>query len=89
MLRELSIWKDMIVTFSRQKRGKFFSLILLLIKNMFDILKNVWSPSFDSSTSGFQNMDKYSVADPGFSKWGGAVLSQMGGRTSCFQVKSA
>ena len=29
------------------------------------------------------------VADPGFSKWGGAVLSQMGGRTSCFQVKSA
>ena len=27
------------------------------------------------------------VADPGFSKWGGAVLSQMGGRTSCFQVK--
>ena len=33
---------------------------------------------------------KYSsVADPGFSKWGGAVLSQMGGRTSCFQVKSA
>ena len=31
----------------------------------------------------------YTVADPGFSKWGGAVLSQMGGRTSCFQVKSA
>ena len=31
----------------------------------------------------------YAVADPGFSKWGGAVLSQMGGRTSCFQVKSA
>ena len=31
----------------------------------------------------------HSVADPGFSKWGGAVLSQMGGRTSCFQVKSA
>ena len=30
-----------------------------------------------------------SVADPGFSKWGGAVLSQMGGHTSCFQVKSA
>ena len=30
-----------------------------------------------------------SVADPGFSKWGGAVLSQMGGSTSCFQVKSA
>ena len=30
-----------------------------------------------------------SVADPGFSKWGGTVLSQMGGRTSCFQVKSA
>ena len=29
------------------------------------------------------------VADPGFSKWGGTVLSQMGGRTSCFQVKSA
>ena len=29
------------------------------------------------------------VADPGFSKWGGAVLSQMGGCTSCFQVKSA
>ena len=32
---------------------------------------------------------KNTVADPGFSKWGGAVLSQMGGRTSCFQVKSA
>ena len=31
----------------------------------------------------------FSVADPGFSKWGRAVLSQMGGRTSCFQVKSA
>ena len=29
------------------------------------------------------------VADPGFSKWGDALLSQMGGRTSCFQVKSA
>ena len=29
------------------------------------------------------------VADPGFSKWGGTVLSQMGGHTSCFQVKSA
>ena len=25
----------------KAKRGKFFSLILLLIKNMFDILKNV------------------------------------------------
>ena len=34
-------------------------------------------------------IDKSTVADPGFSKWGGAVLSQMGGRTSCFQVKSA
>ena len=34
-------------------------------------------------------IDPFSVADPGFSKWGGAVLSQMGGRTSCFQVKSA
>ena len=33
--------------------------------------------------------DSITVADPGFSKWGGAVLSQMGGRTSCFQVKSA
>ena len=31
----------------------------------------------------------FPVADPGFSKWGGTVLSQMGGRTSCFQVKSA
>ena len=34
-------------------------------------------------------MTLQAVADPGFSKWGGAVLSQMGGRTSCFQVKSA
>ena len=25
----------------KAKRGKFFSLVLLLIKNMFDILKNV------------------------------------------------
>ena len=33
--------------------------------------------------------NKIAVADPGFSKWGGAVLSQMGGRTSCFEVKSA
>ena len=33
--------------------------------------------------------DTDAVADPGFSKWGGAVLSQMGGCTSCFQVKSA
>ena len=30
-----------------------------------------------------------SVADPGFSKWGGAVFVANGGRTSCFQVKSA
>ena len=34
-------------------------------------------------------LPSFPVADPGFSKWGGAVLSQMGGRTSCFQVKSA
>ena len=37
----------------------------------------------------FKIIDQFTVADPGFSKWGGAVLSQMGGRTSCFQVKSA
>ena len=37
----------------------------------------------------FSECQQKSVADPGFSKWGGAVLSQMGGRTSCFQVKSA
>ena len=27
---------------------------------------------------------RLTVADPGFSKWGGAVLSQMGGCISCF-----
>ena len=37
----------------------------------------------------FVGSNTLTVADPGFSKWGGAVLSQMGGCTSCFQVKSA
>ena len=30
-----------------------------------------------------------SVADPGFSKWGGRCFVTNGGHTSCFQVKSA
>ena len=46
------------------------------------------SPS-TGSTPNLQTLPAVPVADPGFSKWGGAVLSQMGGRTSCFQVKSA
>ena len=42
-----------------------------------------------ASGLGERDMHTTPVADPGFSKWGGTVLSQMGGRTSCFQVKSA
>ena len=43
----------------------------------------------ESELCNFPIDNDVAVADPGFSKWGGAVLSQMGGRTSCFQVKSA
>ena len=51
------------------------------------VAQNVWHNLL--SYRGSNKIVSISVADPGFSKWGGAVLSQMGGRTSCFQVKSA
>ena len=42
----------------KAKRGKFFCLILLLIKNMFDILKNVVAIIWQLN-KWFQNMDTY------------------------------
>ena len=77
---------------SFEKIPELSSSVHGLINMIFNEMEKTHGRHLVASFCGLIGVSKLGLPeneDPGFSKWGGAVLSQMGGRTSCFQVKSA